>query len=142
MRIENIEGSAGAVKDAPDIAFLKIVLLRFGGALLDLLPHILEGVLEHQIHFVVGGADEILLLLLDLSEREEMVALNLRLFAEESLDALHIGQTGTGDHSHEVLALVRPALQQRVAVPFNPIYLELVVDFRCGFGLPHLNKII
>lgn len=63
--IEHIECRAATIKDAPDVTLLKIALLDGRRSFLDLLGQIFKGILEHEVHLVVNGADEVLLLLLD-----------------------------------------------------------------------------
>lgn len=73
VAIEHVEGSAAAIEDAPDVVLLEEVLVLAAGSLPALALQIIEGVLEDEVHLVVDGADEILLLLLDLDERKNVV---------------------------------------------------------------------
>lgn len=73
VAIEHVEGSAAAIEDAPDIILLEEVIVLGAGSLSALALQIIEGVLEDEVHLVVDGADEILLLLLDLYEGKNVV---------------------------------------------------------------------
>lgn len=73
VAIEHVEGSTAAIEDAPDVVLLEEVLVLGAGSLPALALQIIEGVLEDEVHLVVDGADEILLLLLDLDERKNVV---------------------------------------------------------------------
>jgi hypothetical protein len=43
--IEDVERGAATIKDAPDIALLKVAFLGGGGSFLDLLGQVFEGIL-------------------------------------------------------------------------------------------------
>ena len=126
--IERLQSSAAAVEDAPEVTLLEGVELVILGPLLDLLGSILEGVLEHQVHLVLDGADVVLLLLLDLDEREQVVVLDVCPAFEEGLEPLEVGLAGAGDHPHEVVLGVSLTPQKRVAVVLYFEDLEFFLD--------------
>ena len=114
--VEGLEGSATAVENAPEVTLLEGVDLIVLGPLLDLLGSILEGVFEDEVHLVLDGADIVLLLLLDLDEREEVVIFNVGPAFEESFEPFEIGLAGTGDHPHEVVLGISLAPEKSIAI--------------------------
>lgn len=90
VAVEHVEGSAAAVEDAPKVVLLKVVPVLAAGSLPALALQIIEGVLEHEVHLVVDGADEILLLLLNLDEGKDVVVFQLGPALEERLQAVQI----------------------------------------------------